>query len=46
MKQKCDRCGLHPPTVRKILRHIVPIGRGVALIFEHACIICVPVLRN
>ena len=46
MRKKCDRCGLRPPTVRKILLGIVHIGNQTDLVFEHVCTICLPVSRH
>ena len=41
---KCDRCGLHPPTIRKILRRIVHTGNNqVDIMYEQVCTICAPV---
>ena len=42
-KEKCDRCGLRSPTMRKILRGIVHIGNQIDLVFEQVYTICAPV---
>lgn len=43
MNEKCDRCGLRAPTIRKILRRIVQIGNQIDIIYEQVCTICAPV---
>lgn len=45
-KEKCDRCGLRSPTMRKILRRIENIGNQIDIIYEQVCTICLPVVTH